>query len=168
MLIIVLVAGLIWAVLAEWRKPRRPGANGTRRRSSAGAYWLIGAVLLGLVFFRFGANWLVVAVGAVLALARSVLPLLRLLPFLQGLRSGARASNPDAEAGAHGPGAQTPRGRPAPMTRDEALQILGLDSSANQEDVQREYRRLMKKLHPDLGGSSYLAAKINQARDALL
>jgi DnaJ-like protein len=167
LLIIVLVAGLIWAVLAEWRKPR-PGTNGTRRRSSAGAYWLLGAVLLGLVFFRFGANWLVVAVGAVLALARSVLPLLRLLPFLQGLRSGSRASNSDAEPGAHGAGAQTPRGRPPPMTRDEALQILGLDSSANHEDVQREYRRLMKKLHPDLGGSSYLAAKINQARDALL
>jgi hypothetical protein len=167
LLIIVLVAGLIWAVLAGLRKPR-PGTDGARRRSGAGAYWLIGALILGFLFFRFGANWPVVAVGAVLALARSVLPLLRFLPFLQGLRSGTRTPNADADPGSHDSGAQTPRGRPAPMTRDEALQILGLDSSANQDDVQREYRRLMKKLHPDLGGSSYLAAKINQARDALL
>ena len=53
------------------------------------------------------------------------------------------------------------------MTREEALQILGLDERATQGDVQREYRRLMRKVHPDLGGSSYLAAKLNEAKDVL-
>jgi curved DNA-binding protein CbpA len=54
------------------------------------------------------------------------------------------------------------------MSRQEALQVLGLDASATQDDVRREYRRLIKKLHPDLGGSSYLAAKLNEAKDVLL
>jgi DnaJ-class molecular chaperone len=53
------------------------------------------------------------------------------------------------------------------MTRQEALRVLGLEATATQEDVQREYRRLMKKLHPDLGGSSYLAAKLNEAKEVL-
>ena len=53
------------------------------------------------------------------------------------------------------------------MTRHEALQVLGLDEHATAEDVQREYRRLMRKVHPDLGGSGYLAAKLNEAKDVL-
>jgi curved DNA-binding protein CbpA len=53
------------------------------------------------------------------------------------------------------------------MTRREALEVLGLDAHATPEDVHREYRRLIKKIHPDLGGSTYLAAKVNEAKDVL-
>ena len=54
------------------------------------------------------------------------------------------------------------------MTRDEALSILGLQDGATPEDVDRAYKRLMQKIHPDRGGSSYLAAKINQAKETLI
>lgn len=54
------------------------------------------------------------------------------------------------------------------MSRREALEVLGLDDGATSDDVRREYKKLMKKLHPDLGGSGYLAAKINEAKDVLL
>ena len=54
------------------------------------------------------------------------------------------------------------------MTREEAALILGIDVKANAQEVQDAHRRLIQKNHPDVGGTDYLAAKINQARDVLL
>lgn len=54
------------------------------------------------------------------------------------------------------------------MTRELALEILGLDGSAGDEDVGRAHRDLMRRMHPDRGGSDYLAKRINAAKDFLL
>ncbi|MBT3661764.1 MAG: molecular chaperone DnaJ [Rhodospirillaceae bacterium] len=54
------------------------------------------------------------------------------------------------------------------MGRAEAFQVLGLDESAGPDDIKDAHRRLISGLHPDHGGSDYLAAKINQAKDILL
>lgn len=56
----------------------------------------------------------------------------------------------------------------ASMDKAEALQVLGLTDEAGKKDIITAHRKLMQKMHPDRGGSDYLAAKINQAKDRLL
>jgi len=54
------------------------------------------------------------------------------------------------------------------ISRDEALQVLGLTEDASDEQIRAAHRQLIKKLHPDQGGSSLLAQQVNEAKQVLL
>jgi hypothetical protein len=71
-----------------------------------------------------------------------------------------------AGGGGSGAGARSTSG--GDMSVEEAYAILGLSAGADAEAIKEAHRRLMVKLHPDHGGSDYLATKINRARDVLL
>jgi hypothetical protein len=60
------------------------------------------------------------------------------------------------------------RGGDGSMSRREALEVLGLVEGASGTDIVRAHRTLMKKFHPDHGGSTTLAARVNQAKDVLM
>ena len=84
----------------------------------------------------------------------------RLHPDWRDELSGGRASGGTGGGGTHSAGAD--------VSVEEAYAILGVKPGATPEQIKEAHRRLMVKLHPDHGGSDYLATKINRARDVLL
>jgi DnaJ-domain-containing protein 1 len=76
-----------------------------------------------------------------------------------GWREDAQRDGDAGQRGAPGAGA---------MTQQEAYEILGLQPGAGEEAVREAHRALMKRIHPDAGGTSGLAARVNQAKDVLL
>jgi len=113
-----------------------------------------------------------------LALAMGILALVILLkgniPVALVLATGAvlawQGSLWDVLAARAGLGRR--RNQPAPtdssMTREEALDILGLSGNPTVTEIKESHHKLMRKIHPDQGGSDYLAMKLNQAKDKLL
>lgn len=73
-----------------------------------------------------------------------------------------------AAAEAAGEEGEGPRAAGGPLTRADAFAILGLKDGASREEIRDAHRRLMRAAHPDRGGSDWLAARINEARDVLL
>jgi uncharacterized membrane protein len=61
-----------------------------------------------------------------------------------------------------------PRGPRSDMTREEALAVLGLAEGATEEEIRAAHRRLIRRTHPDAGGTADLAARINRAKDVLV
>jgi hypothetical protein len=66
------------------------------------------------------------------------------------------------------PHGSAPRGPRGDMTREEALAVLGLTEGASAEEVRAAHRRLIQRMHPDVGGTADLAARINRAKDVLV
>jgi DnaJ domain len=89
----------------------------------------------------------------------------RLLMAYLDRREPRWRENAQYDAGAGPGGGGSPSGK---MTEEEAYQVLGLQPGASADEIGHAHRSLMKKLHPDQGGSTYLAARVNQAKDVLL
>lgn len=115
-----------------------------------------------------GARLSTLSVEQLLKLARECLQDADSLQILEAYMDRA---HPQWRSGEEAASAQTASGSAASepgMSEEVALEILGLQKGAAREDVVLAHRRLMQKMHPDRGGSDYLAKKINAARDFLL
>jgi hypothetical protein len=88
--------------------------------------------------------------------------------YLDRAHPGWREETQEAAGGEKADAGSRSGAKGGNISRAEALDVLGLEDGATVEDIKEAHRRLIAGLHPDHGGSTYLAAKINQARDALL
>jgi hypothetical protein len=156
---VVILLALLWA--AKQSRARKI-LNLAQQRLGGALVILIAALLvvrgdwgLGLGLGLFG----IYLLGEVLPW-----PLSSLAAYFDGGRPGrGEHTQTDADAGF---GAQPATG--SKMTEQEAYQVLGVAPGASLTEITRAHRSLMKKLHPDQGGTTYLAARINEAKDVLL
>lgn len=156
-LVWLLAAGLaLWAVHSFLKgEPKRMAAVlrsilGTIGVGAGGSLLATGRVLPGLVMLAAGAwafGWLPGALQAELD---------------RRATGGGEDAQRDSDA------RQSRPARPGAMTEQEAYEILGLHPGADVEAIRAAHRALIKKLHPDAGGVSSLAARVNEAKDVLL
>ena len=119
--------------------------------------------LLLLLFIATGKGHLLgIMLAGLIPILRNIGPLL--LQFGPKLYQQQRQQQQDQS----GPHAQPPANHQKNMSKSEALAILGLEEGASKEQIKQAHRRLMQKIHPDHGGSDYLAAQLNRAKEVLL
>jgi len=150
MIIRIVLVGCVLALLwlaVRWLAGARPGqvAQALRRLG------LAALVALGL--------WLVLTgkLAGIVAVAAGLTPWIFRALRLHALWRALRRWVP-----------RTPAARSTAMSREEAWDVLGLAPGAGAEEIKAAHRRLMRQAHPDRGGSTWVAARINQARDLLL
>jgi DnaJ family protein C protein 19 len=154
---IILIA-IIGIGLILWHKIRRADAG---ERKKLLLWSITGGVvaILAILAVTGHLNIITAAIAGLVALTPRILPLLKYLPFVSRLyqqsAQSARHTQPPPQRGK-----QT-------MSTEEAMEVLGLKPGYTREDVIQAHRRMMQKLHPDRGGSDYLAAQINKAKDTL-
>ncbi|TRO95598.1 hypothetical protein FKB34_08305 [Glycocaulis profundi] len=112
----------------------------------------------------FGVAGIVFGAG----LALRGLPVIGVPLALAGLGFLSAVFGIGRHAGKGGQDGPPPRTRAGAMTVKEALDVLGLKPDATDDEIHAAYRELMKKVHPDTGGTNALAARVRQARDTLL
>jgi hypothetical protein len=163
--IVAAIALLALLMLFGWRWLTR--AMNAAARAQVLRYIAVGGlVVLGVIFALSGRDILDLPVGALIYwlargwFAQGFPGLDKLKAWLDG-KSNRRA-DPKGEDTAQG------RTNGAAMTETEAWQVLGLEPGASRDAIREAHRNLITKLHPDRGGSTYLARQINAARDILL
>ncbi|RKZ60216.1 MAG: molecular chaperone DnaJ [Gammaproteobacteria bacterium] len=155
--LIILIAVLAIALIV-WHKIKK--AKGAEKKKLM--FWgvLSGIALVLAALAATGhLNIITAAIAGLVALLPRAGHLLKYLPFLSRLyqqnKTGQQSSPPPAAA-------------KDKMTAEQAREILGLKQDHTEDDVVKAHRRMMQKMHPDRGGSDYLAAQINAAKDVLL
>ena len=158
--LIILIA-IISIALILWHKIGK--ASGIERKKLV-IWSAVGGVIAVLTILAVTGhlNIITAAIAGAVALLPKLLQFTKYLPFISRLYA-----QKDQQQGQYQ--AQTPpKNGKATMSTEEAMEVLGLKPGHTNEDVIQAHRRMMQKMHPDRGGSDYLAAQINKAKDTLL
>jgi len=158
---LIILLAIVAIALILWNKISR--ASGNERKKLI--FWSIAGVIiaiLAVLAVTGHLNVITAMIAGLVALLPRALQLIKYLPFISRLYQQGRQGQ-----GAQQARTPPPQGSKA-MSAEEAMQILGLKAGYSRDDVIQAHRRMMQKVHPDRGGSDYLAAQINQAKETLL
>jgi hypothetical protein len=158
---IVIILAVIAIGLLLWYKISNAPAD--KRKNLV--FWSTAGVIIGtlVVLAATGRmHWLYALGGSIAAFMPRIISALRYLPLINRFRQQYTQQKSQQS------GQQSARARSGKMTAEEAREILGLKPGASREEIIKAHKRMMQKVHPDRGGSDFLAAQINQAKDTLL
>jgi hypothetical protein len=159
---IIIILAVITIGLLLWYKI----SNATADKRKNLIFWSTVGVIIGtlLVLTITGRmHWLYALGGSIAAFMPRVISALRYLPLINRFRQQYTRQKTQ-QSGRQSTG----RANPGKMTAAEAREILGVKPDASRQDIIMAHKRMMQKVHPDRGGSDYLAAQLNQAKDTLL
>lgn len=159
---IVIILAVIAIGLLLWHKIATAPAD---KRKSLIFYSTTGVIIGTLVILAITGrmHWLYAVGGTIAAFMPRVISALRYLPLLNRFRQQFTGQKPQ-----QGNQQSAGRANPGKMTMAQAREVLGVKDNASKEEIIMAHKRMMQKVHPDRGGSDYLAAQINQAKDTLL
>jgi len=155
--LIILIAVIAIALVA-WHKIKSAKGEDKKRLiiwTAAGA----AIAILGVLAITGHLNLITALIGGIVAFLPRLLPLLKYLPLVSQFRQQRTSQQQQSSQQAQ---------RQNGMTKEKAYDVLGLKPGASKEEIITAHKRMMHKIHPDRGGSDYLAAEINQAKDTLL
>ena len=116
---------------------------------------------LGVLAATGRLHWIAAVGAALLPFLRRGFSLLRYAPMLRGLFGAYQNTRADG-------GDRATSNNSSDMGLDQAREILGLESHPSRDEIIAAHRRLIQKIHPDRGGSNYLAQQLNEAKRTLL
>ena len=159
---ITIILAVIAIGLLLWYKISKAPAD--KRKNLI--FWSTAGVIIGalVVLAATGRmHWLYALGGGIAAFMPRIISALRYLPLINRFRQ-QYTQHKSQQSGQQ----QAGRANPGKMTAQQAREVLGVKAGATREEIVMAHKRMMQKVHPDRGGSDYLAAQINQAKDTLL